>query len=280
MAGRAVGAKAGAQQARVSPLLGTIAVATLALSAGPAPAADQPSPAAPAAATSGDDTGGWHVYSAFYLWMTSVKGNARVLPPLPTSKIDMSFVDGLKDLEGGLIGTAFARHDRLLLMGDILAARSTPMQTVSALGATGTLATVSKSAAALTAVGYRLVDGQTWIVDGYVGVRVWWMENSLSLAAPGLLSIEVNRSRSWVDGVAGGQVRYTLDSGFYANAIGFVGVGGAKAEGDVYAGVGYRFAGGTEAYVGYRALSVNYARGPFLYKVTQHGPLLGVGLKF
>lgn len=263
---------------------GALAAATLVtaeiLWTGSATAADPVPPRASAAVPAPNDPSGWQFYSAAYLWMTSVKGDARVLPPLPTTKIDMSFTDALKDIEGGLIGTGFARYDRFLVMGDIVAARTTPSQTVSALGVTGTLATVSKSVTALGAVGYRLVDGQNWIVDGYVGARVWWMENTLSLSSPGLLNGEVNRSESWVDGVVGGQVRYNFDNGFYVNALGFVGAGGAKAEGDIYGGVGYRFSGGYEAYLGYRALSVNYENGPFLYKVTQHGPIIGLGFKF
>lgn len=238
-----------------------------------------PAPAAPVLASPAP-VPTWHFYSAAYLWAASVKGDARVLPPLPTSKVDVGFLDSLKDVEGGVIATGFARYGRYLAVIDIIGSRSTPSQAVSALGVTGTLSTVSKFLTTMGAVGYRVFDGPQLTIDAYAGGRVWMMENTLTLTAPGLVNAGVNKRQVWADALVGGQIRYEFQNNFYVNTIGFVGAGGAQFEGDIYAGVGYRISDRYDVYAGYRALRVNYEKGPFLYRVTQHGPILGLGIRF
>lgn len=262
------------------PIWGVVFSVAAWAAAGDARAADLSPRVQPPTLTSPAPLPSWQFYSAVYLWAAGVKGDARVLPPLPTSKVDVGFIDSLKDIEGGLIATAFVNYGRYLGVIDILGSRSTPRQTVSALGVTGTLSTVSKFLTTMGAVGYRVVDGPQLKVDAYVGARVWMMENTLGLNAPGVFSAEVNRREVWVDGLVGGQIRYTFENNFYVNAIGFVGAGGAQFEGDIYAGVGYRISDRYDVYAGYRALRVNYEKGPFLYRATQHGPILGLGIRF
>lgn len=222
----------------------------------------------------------WQFYSAAYLWAAAVKGDARVMPPLPTSKVDVSFADSLKNIEGGIIATGFAHYNRFVVVADVIGSRSTSSQVVTSAGTVGELATVSKSLVTLGAVGYRFVDDARILVDGYVGARWWLMENSLSLYSPGLINAAVNKRKGWVDGLVGGQVRFNVSDHLYASAVGFVGAGGAKLEWDLYAGVGYRFNEKYEAYLGYRVLSVKYEKREFIYDITQHGPVIGLGVRF
>lgn len=233
-------------------------------------------------ASAHSDTG-WHLYWPTYLWAAGLKGTTRTLPQLPASKVDMSFSDTLdliKDVEGALVTTLYAHHGRFLVMLDLSWTRVSPSQTVDVAGTTVTVDSRSESLAILSAVGYRIVDNPKAIVDAYVGVKVWSMDNTLSVYAPSVIAAELSKAETWVDGLVGGQVRANISDRVFANAIGFAGTGGSRFVGDLYAGLGYQFNNKFDAFVGYRVQYVNYENGSFVYDITQHGPLLGVAAKF
>ena len=261
---------------------GRALVATvLLIGASSPPAAAVADPLLPASATQADS--GWHLYWPTYLWAAGLKGTTRTLPPLPASKVDMSFADSLallKDVEGALVTTVYAHKGRFLVMLDLSWMRVSPNQTANVAGSMVTLGSRSESFAILSAVGYRFVDNPKVIVDAYIGVKAWSMDNTLSVYAPPIITAKVSKVETWVDGLVGGQVRSNITDRVFANAIGFAGTGGSKFVGDLYAGVGYQFNKQWDAFAGYRVQYVNYENGSFLYNITQHGPLLGVAAKF
>jgi len=253
----------------------------LMIGAASCPAAEVADPLLSSASTQADS--GWHLYWPTYLWAAGLKGTTRTLPPLPASKVDMSFSDSLdllKDAEGGLVTTVYAHKGRFLLLLDLSWMRVTPSQTATVAGTTVSLESQSDSLAILGAVGYRLVDAPKLIIDAYLGVKWWSMDNSLSVFAPPVIAAKVSKTETWVDGLIGGQVRANITDRVFANAIGFAGTGSSRFVGDLYAGLGYQFNKKWDAFVGYRVQYVDYENGYFLYDVTQHGPLLGVAAKF
>lgn len=226
---------------------------------------------------------GWHIYWPTYLWAVGSNGTARTLPPLPEAEVDVSFSDSLealKDLEAGLITTVYAHNDRLLLMADVNWIRLSPIQDVDLAGTPAELKFFSETLTLMGAVGYRLVDENGLIVDAYIGARYWYMDNSAEIKPEILPVNHVEETQSWVDGVVGGQVRADFTDRVFVNAIGFAGTGGSKFYGDAYGGIGYQFSEKWDAFVGYRAMHVERENGDFSYDVTQHGPLLGVAVKF
>lgn len=226
---------------------------------------------------------GWHIYWPTYLWAAGSNGTARTLPPLPEAEVDVSFsdsIEALKDLEAGLITTVFAHNDRLLLMADFNWMRLSPIQDVDLGGVPGELKFFSETLTLMGAAGYRLVDEEGLIVDAYVGAKYWYMDNSAEVKPAILQQNHVEEAQSWVDGVVGGQVRADITDRVFVSAIGFAGTGGSKFFGDAYGGVGYQFSEKWDAFAGYRAMHVEREDGDFSYDVTQHGPLLGVAVKF
>lgn len=225
----------------------------------------------------------WHFSVASFLWASGVSGTARTLPPLPAATVDISFADSLealKDLDGGLIATIFARKDRLLLMLDVNWISLSPSETLSFQGQQVTLKTGSDSVTLMPAVGYRVHDDGRTLVDVYGGVKFWQMENSASISPAAVTPSALSKDESWVDGVIGGQIRGNISERAYVNAIGFLGTGGSDYYGDLYGGFGYVLSSKVDAYVGYRVMKVKHENGPFLYDVTQNGPLLGIAVRF
>lgn len=225
----------------------------------------------------------WHLTFASYLWASGVSGTTRTLPPLPPATVDLSFGDSLealKDLDGGLIATLFARKDRLLLLLDINWISLSPSQTLSFQGQSVTLDAETKTVTLMPAIGYRLHDDGRNVIDVYAGVKLWHMENSASITpavvTPNALSVD----ETWVDGVIGGQIRVNFSDRAYFNVLGFLGAGGSKHYADIYGGFGYAVSKKLDAYVGYRVMQVEHENGAFLYDVTQEGPLLGIAAKF
>lgn len=235
------------------------------------------------AATGAPADTAWHVSVLGYLWASGVEGKAQTLPPLPPADVDLSFGDSVKalrDLDGGLITTVFARRDRLLLLLDLNWIKLSPSQNLSLSGEVVTLETTSESLTLMPMIGYRLhQDGRT-VIDVYGGAKLWRMENSASVAPAVVTPSSAERKETWVDGVVGGQYRLNISDRSYVNAIGFAGAGGSEPYLDLYGGFGYEITGKWEAYLGYRVMQVDRESDQFLYDVTQKGPLVGVAARF
>lgn len=244
-------------------------------------AADAPAPPGQDAADAVES--GWEVYWPTYLWAASVDGTARTLPPLPASDVHVSFGDSLeamKDLEAGLITTVFLHNDRFRVMADVNWMRLSPEQKFVVNDTSAKLSMFSETLTLMGAVGYRLADEEHFAFDVYVGAKYWYMDNSAKLKPALVTPNRVEKEHDWVDGVVGAEIVSNLTDHVYVSLIGFAGTGGSKFFGDAYGGVGYRFNEKYDAFAGYRAMKVNHEEGSFSYDVTQHGPLIGFGVKF
>lgn len=226
---------------------------------------------------------GWQIYSPIYVWAAGVKGTTATLPGVPAGDVDMSFSDSLsslKDLDGALVATVFARKDRLLAVVDLNWMRLSPTQSVPFDGDTVELGFFSETVTLMGTVGYRLVAGPELSIDAFGGAKLWYMNNSVSVDPAVVTPDKVGRRETWVDGVVGGQVKYSLTDDFFVDALGFVGAGGSRFYGDIYAGGTYRINPKWDVFAGYRALRVKRKNDGFLYDITQQGPLFGVAARF
>ena len=233
-------------------------------------------------ASSSEKEPGWQFYLPSYLWAAGAKGKTSTLPGFPATDIDANFFDSLrsfKDLDGALVATVFARNDRFLLIADLNWMKLSPTQSGAFNGDPIKLKFFSETVTFMGAVGYRLVDNSRFIIDTYVGAKLWYMDNSASVQPAVVMPNKVERKETWVDGVVGGQLRFNLSEHFFVNALSWVGGGGSKLYGDIYAGVGYQINDKWDVFAGYRALHVEHAKDWFLYDMTQYGPLLGVAAK-
>jgi hypothetical protein len=205
------------------------------------------------------------------------------LPGFPAGDVDLSFSDSLsalKDLDGALMATVFAKKDRLLLVADLGWTRLSPTQSVPFNGDTLELKFFSETLTLMGAVGYRLVDDSGVFIDAFAGAKLWYMDNSASVDAAVVTPNTVERKETWVDGVVGVHITLNVTDDFFVDAMGTVGAGGSKFYGDTYGGVGYRINEKWDVFGGYRAMRVKRENGWFLYDVTQTGPVFGFAAKF
>lgn len=265
-----------------SPWLGMAALSFLiAFGGNGANASDVTAP--PTSSETAATGSGWEIYWPTYLWAAGVDGTARTLPPLPAADIDLSFgdsVDALKDLDGGLITSLFVNNGRFRMMGDVNWMRLSPEDKFKVGDTKVKLSTYSETLTLMGMVGYRVVDEQQLALDVYIGAKYWYMDNSAKLKPALVTPNHLEEQQNWVDGVFGAEVLSNLTDNIYVTAIAFAGTGGSKFYGDIYGGAGYRFNEKYDAFAGYRAMKVDREEGDFSYNVVQHGPLLGLGVKF
>jgi hypothetical protein len=221
--------------------------------------------------------------ATLYGWASGISGRVRTLPPLPAVKIDITFDKVLQNLNGAAMGAAELRSGRFLLLTDLIFAKIAPsheFRIPSGLGLGVKLD--STTLTGLAAAGYRIIDDPRFIVDGFAGVRGFYTDNVLKLDRGALPSISFGKSEAWADPAVGGRVRFNFNENWYASLIGFGGGTSTKSDffGDLFAGVGYAFNERYAAFAGYRVLKVNYSNGNFLYNVVQHGPVMGLNIRF
>lgn len=138
-------------------------------------------------------------------------------------------------------------------------------------------------------------------LDGYAGARAWWQRGELQLSVNGTLNVgdlTLNRdgtatasgSVNWVDPVVGARLQHRFTPGLDLVVSGDVGGFGAgsKFSWQTIGALNYEFAryGNSiwSGFVGYKALYADYVKGSGLseyeYKITMHGPILGLSVKF
>lgn len=232
-------------------------------------AADLPRSSAPAAPT--PVLTQWEFGVSGYAWASGVRGTLATLPPAEPAVVNVGFDEIVKNLGGALMGTFEAKYGRFILFNDFLFTKLNPENASASID--------SVSLIGLSAVGYRVIDDPNFIIDVFAGARGFYMDNKLTLLAdapPYSKGDSLSASKSWVDAVGGVRLRYTFDESWFVNLITFAGGGASNYQWDVYGGAGYVFNRNWAAFMGYRALKVNYRDGDFIYDVLQHGPVAGV----
>ncbi|MCP8941007.1 hypothetical protein NK718_20985 [Alsobacter sp. SYSU M60028] len=242
-------------------------------------AADLGAPVAPAApAPVVEPAPSWTFAVSVYGWASGIEGRVRTLPPLPAADINVGFDKLLQNLQGAVMASGEARYGRFVLFTDLIFSKIAP--TLAPPDGYDRLKLESSSVIGLAAGGYRLYEGNGFTMDGLVGVRGFGMKNTLEAHDPINGYVSLSKSEVWADAVAGVRMRYEFTRSFSAIAVGFAGGGGSKYEWDLFGGLSYAFNETWGAFLGYRALKVDYKNGDFEYDVLQHGPILGVNIRF
>jgi len=246
----------------------------------PAPAAE-PAPADPAAAPAPDPDAPVF-FGTVYVWGSALDGTASTLPPLPAVGVDLSFGDVLENLNGALMGAAEMRLGRWSVIGDVMFTQVTPSGTLPGrLGAT--VEVRSRSLMVEGDVLYRLYQSTPVDFDAGAGLRFWNLDNRLTIRGgrrPGGLDYSV--SERWIDPVLAGRVTARLGGPWSATAVGDIGgfSVGSRLTWQAIGTVNYQWNDNLALRAGYRALSVDYQNGDFLYDVVMHGPIVGLTYRF
>lgn len=215
--------------------------------------------------------------ASFYLWASALKGTTSTLPPLPSTDIDLSFNDVLKDLDGGLMGAGEMRAGRWSFLADVMFTQVSPGGTLPGPYA----ADVEVRSRSLTLQGnvlYRLYDTPELSIDAGAGLRFWHLNNKLSIEP----SLEYSQTASWVDPVLVGRLSAQLGGPWSVTLVGDIGGFdvGSQFTWQAIATVNYQWNENLALRAGYRALAVDYEDGNFLYDVRMQGPVLGASYRF
>ncbi|MGD9671481.1 MAG: hypothetical protein AB7U75_20930 [Hyphomicrobiaceae bacterium] len=127
--------------------------------------------------------------------------------------------------------------------------------------------------------------GATSAIDILAGGRYWYQSLGLDLATN---NVNLARSGSieWVDPFIGLQLRQAVAPGQSVVVRGDIGGFGAGSDFSWQAIAKYNWelrnvgTATLDAFVGYRALAVDYTEGGFQYDAVMHGPMVGITSKF
>ena len=127
--------------------------------------------------------------------------------------------------------------------------------------------------------GYRIVDTDDTSLDVLGGIRYWHLSSELQFQ-PGLLpGINLQESRSWVDGIVAVRAKRTLARVWWASGYGDVGKGGSTSTYQLIGNVGRDLGERYAVVLAYRYLKVNYDTGGFLFNPALKGPLFAFAFK-
>lgn len=222
---------------------------------------------------------GWTFSFSPYFWAAGLDGKTEILG-LPTVDIRESFSDILSDIDFAFMAAGDARYDRYSIFTDLSYARVTT-DSATPRGIIADEVDV-KSVTFTTMVGgaYTIYEDQHARLDVLAGARYWHVETRIALNGGLIGSLSRTDSASWVDGLVGVKGSYSFTDNIYVTGWAMIGAGGSDLDWDLLGGLGYKFNDTISAVAGYRAQGVNYSTDGFIYDVVQHGPILGMIVRF
>jgi opacity protein-like surface antigen len=207
--------------------------------------------------------------------------------------IDMGFDDIMENLDAGLMALFEARKGPWIFALDAVYFRLAGEQTKSWTGPKGLVTVNGDVEATMTqqvyqgTVGYRVFDENTKF-DLTAGVRHTIVENDLTIVLNSSGNLFPGGTRnlegrqSWEDFVLGARVITPISQkwSFY----GYGDFGGAGVGSDItyqlVAGIRWQFSKIVSAKLAYRYLYMDYENDGFIWDMSYHGPMLGVGFSF
>ncbi|PSJ54380.1 hypothetical protein C7I85_27450 [Mesorhizobium soli] len=240
--------------------------------AGPVAAADVTEPAP-------IEAGGWKYQLTLYGWATSLTGDIGVRD-LPVVHADVSFADILRHLHGAFMGSIYGTNGEWMFLGDLIWAK-TAFEASGPI--VGTVNLVQTQAIASGIIGYALpVNIPNLDLSATAGIRYNYLKADLDIAPADFPGISREGKRDWVDPTVGLFAHYDFNDRWFANGLADIGGFGAgsKISAQAFAAVGYNWNEKISTALGYRVLYTDYDKDNFLYKTTEYGPYLSLGIHF
>ncbi|MBK5927472.1 hypothetical protein CCR87_09060 [Rhodobaculum claviforme] len=248
--------------------------------AGPATAQgiDPPTPAPSATGiATGPGGGKWRGQITPYVWATGLGGSIRPAGTDRGVRIDTSFTDLLRDLDGALFVSGLARRDRLVLLGDLSWSSSSRAGVLPVPPAGLPARARLRQTSATLAGGWRAIEGPGTTVDLLAGARLWRVRGAVSSALGAAAS-----THSFVDPLVAARVNLRIAPQWSALVhvdVGGFGAGSHRAT-QVLGTVNHRTDSGITVSAGYRHLEVDYRRGGSRFDLRMGGPILGATWQF
>jgi hypothetical protein len=227
-----------------------------------------------------EPVGGWTFNLTPYFWAAGLKGDVKLGPNAPLTKIDLDFIKILDHLRFAFMGTMEARNGRFGIVTDTI------YLSLKA-SATGPAGFVNAQLADKTFIGtfvgaYRAIDQGTWWLDLEAGGRAWAMKVDLDFASVPLgVSRSFSKNKSWIDPIIGIRGRAYLAPNFFVQ--GYADIGGfgvaSKSTWQVAGLLGYQYSPKVSFLAGYRYMAVDYDRNGFVWDVNLSGPIFAASFK-
>lgn len=222
----------------------------------------------------------WDFTAALYAPLMGLEGNVGLKGSGPF-EADVSFDKIFDHLDGALSGAFQANHGRWSVTADTIWLK------LSATGhpLAGSLFTVSQEQLTSSlSLGYEIYGSEDTRLEVAAGAALNSLDLDLELLTPKLPVTRRTTSGSqiWVDPFIGLRFQQRLGDlwSFFANGT----VGGFGVSSDEYwqvsAGLSCRISEHTSLALAYRAISVDYQHGGFIYDTVTSGPNLGLVFKF
>ena len=257
----------------------------------------------------------WSFRFVPYAWITALDGSTTVRGR--TVDVNASFSDILDKSDSifALMGYFEARKGNLSLFTDLVYSNLTASKGASrsrrisphvsgSIGAS--LGADAETLIAQFGAGYEIAQwrsggGSVTALELIAGGRYWWQNVDIDLALAGTLNIgglTISGSRAiaasgdvdWVDPFIGARLRHQFAPGHEFTLTGDIGGFGVGSDFSWQLVGAYSWDFSVtqnavwSAIIGYRALSVDYAQGSginrYAYDMVQHGPILGVSMRF
>jgi hypothetical protein len=264
-------------------------------------AADLPTAKAPMAPPPPPPPSGWQFTATIPLWLTAIDGTVGVRQ-LPSSSVNSSISDNLKNLKAALAGDFIARNGTFIFGLDFMWAKVGANTTFKTSGngpfaplRQGTTASFTQNSVIGTAfVGYRLpIAIQNLAVYGTLGARYTGLGLDVNLSRQGLpppfpggFSVDNHQSAQWVDPVIGLAGKYLINSQWFID--GYADIGGfglvSKITTEDTLAVGYNWTQNIATSLGFKLIYDNYqhnnGNGSFRYNMATYGPVVNLSVNF
>ena len=277
-------------------------LAASALGCSVATAADLPTAKAPVVPPAPPPASGWEFTASIPMWLTAIDGQVGV-GHLPTSSVNSSIYDNLKNLKAALAADFVARNDTFIFGIDFMWAKVGASTTFKAAGngpfapiLRGTSASYTQNSVLATAFGgYCLPVGvQGLSLYGTAGARYTGLGLDINLSRQGLpppfpggFSIDNSQSKQWVDPVIGLAGKYRINDQWFLDGYGDIGGFGLVSKFTTMdtVDVGYNWTKNVFTSAGFKMLYDNYESGngnggSFRYNMWTYGPVVNVGVNF
>jgi hypothetical protein len=228
------------------------------------------------APASAQDDQSWTGQVTPYVWGSGLGGTLTPFTGAPTVRIDKSFGEVLEDSDGAFFLSAYARRDRLVLLGDYShAASSKDGRVPPGLPAEGRL----RQSSLTLAGGWRVFEDQRLRLDLLGGLRQWNIKAAVQVPLAGIAR---SPDLDFTDPLVALRANLTLAPDW--TLIAYVDAGGFGVGSDTtwqwLATVNYLHGERWAFSAGLRQLSLDYRDGGTRLDATLAGPLLGVSWRF
>ncbi|HEY4070583.1 MAG TPA: hypothetical protein VGM04_03390 [Sphingomicrobium sp.] len=248
-----------------------------------ASATESAQPAEPAPAPQGTETavpnpndGKWHFATIGYAWLAGAWGKTDVIGPLPPVDLDLPFGKVLKGFKFAFMGAAEARHDRFVVVGDLIFIHLASSEGIGVRDPDFLKAKLDSRTTEVTLLpGYRVVDKGPVTVDLLVGARANWFNTGLHLSGPNR-EADASVKHWWLDPLIATRIGAPLGGKWSANFYGDLGgiIAGSQVTWQAVPTISYQINHKMSVGAGWRYFKVNYRDGDFLYNVHQSGPII------